>query len=409
MTGTALPSPKYQLEILDLSLNKIAEVINPFPLDGAGTIFRFSKELSDFGQCTFRVSAFDQLLTQYGDVFKPHQYHLRIRRNGKIVWQGAIIENAKRTKDYIEVVAAEYEFYLNKILVKRSSVNPGTGSADNVFRIFNSGSMGTAVTNMINESLAVWKTGTNANSILANMTVGTIENPNFPPNMTNSTGAAISGAWSFSTNLQLTYDFQSVYYILKSFGVYAYADFYIDNDLTFNFKKFVGNDHHYDVNFTFNKQAGQPSLSNITDYNLPRLGQRMVNNLWGIAADTSGTILDDPETDQTSVSEYGLLEGVAAYSDVKDKNILKARTTAELPLVSTPDPTNAIVMLDETVAYPLGVWDIGDLVTINIQNTGVSLKDTRRIVGVTVAVNGTGRESTTVQTNKPLPWQYKAS
>jgi hypothetical protein len=28
---------------------------------------------------------------------------------------------------------------------------------------------------------------------------------------------------------------------------------------------------------------------------------------------------------------------------------------------------------------------------------------------VTVAVNGTGRESTTVQTNKPLPWQYKAS
>jgi hypothetical protein len=398
---------RYQIEILDTSLNKIAQVITPQPLDKSGTILRFSKELSDFGQCTFRVSASDPILTQYGDIFKPHQYHVRLRRNNSIVWQGAIIENSKRTKDYIEVVAAEYLFYLQKILVSRSSNNPVTNQADKIFRIFNSGTMATAVTAMINETVATIKTATNGNAILANMTLGTIETPNYPPNMTDSSGSKLTGAWSFSTNLQLTYDFHSVLYILKSFGVYAYADFYIDSSLAFNFKKFVGNDHHYDVNFTFNKKSTTSrSVGNIIDYNLPRFGQRMVNQLWGIATDTQGKVLNDPESDQASITTYGLMEGVAAYADVKDQGILKARTAAELPLISAPDEFNVMLVLNETAAYPLGLWDIGDLVTINIQNSGVGFNDIRRVVGVTVIVNGTGRETTTVQTNKPLPWQY---
>lgn len=396
---------RYQIEILDKSLNKLAEVRNPVPLNKGGTLLTFSKELSDFGQCKFRVSAFDPMLTQYGDIFNPHQYHVRIRRNNTIVWQGAIIENSKRTKDFIEIVAAEYEFYLDKILIKRSSNDPATGQANQIYRIFNSGTMAAAVTALINESISTLKTGTNSSSILSGMTVGTIENPNYPPNMTDSLGSALTGAWSFSTNLQLTYDFQSVLYVLKSFGIYAYADFYLDSNLVFNFKKFVGNDHHYDVNFTFNKSS-TTSVGNIVDYNLPRLGQRMVNQLWGIATDTNGQVLNDPESDQASITTYGLMEGVAAYADIKDKGILKARAAAELPLVSTPDETNVTLMLNETAAYPLGVWDIGDLVTINVQNNGIDFTDTRRVVGVSVNINDTGRELTAVQTNKPLPWQF---
>lgn len=410
MTATPLPKVDYQIEILNLALEKVAEVVAPYPLDKSGNVLRYSKELSDFGQCTFRISTYDNFWTQYGDVIQPHKYHVRIRRNTAIVWQGAIIENSKRTKDYIEIVAAEYEFYLSKIFVKRSSNDPATGEANKIFRIFNSGTMAAAVTAMINESLATWKTGTNSNSILANMTLGTVENPNYPPNMTDGSGTKLTGAWSFSTSLQLTYDFQSVLYILKSFGIYAYADFYVDSNLVFNFKKFVGNDHHYDVNFTFNKKSGShPSVGNIIDYNLPRFGQRMVNQLWGIATDTNGKVLNDPETDQASISNYGLMEGVAAYADVKDQNILKARTTAELPLISSPDETNVMVVLNETAAYPLGQWDIGDLVTINIQNNGVSFNDIRRVVGVSVSVHNTGRELTTAQTNKPQPWQYASS
>lgn len=395
----------YQIEILDTSLNKIAEVLTPYPLDRSGMILRFSKELSEFGQCTFRISAYDDMLTQYGDIIQPHRNHIRLRRNGKIVWQGAIINNGKRNSAFIEVTAVEYEFYLSKILVTRSSLDPATGTADGVFRIFNSGTMATAVTAIINESIARWNTTTNTSSILSGMTIGTVENPNYPPNMVDNTGTALTGAWTFSTALPLTYDFQDVLYVLKSFGVYSYADFYIDNSLVFNFKKFVGNNRHFDVNFVFNAQHNN-SQGNIVDYNLPRLGQRMANQLWGIATDNNGVILNDPESDQASITRYGLMESPAAYADVKDKGILKARTTAELPLVSTPDETNVVVVLNETAAYPLGLWDIGDIVNIDIHNKGVDFTDTRRIVGVTVAVHNTGREVTTVQTNKPLPFQY---
>lgn len=393
----------YQIEILDKSLNKIAEIRSPLPLPG-GNILMYSKELSDFGQCKFRVSAFDDVLTQYGDILVPHKYHVRLRRNGVPVWQGAIIENSIRNSQYIEVVAAEYEFYLSKILVQRTSNDPATGTADGVFRIFSSGTMAAAVTAVMNETIATLDTSTNSSSILSGMTLGTIENPNYPPNMTDATGAALTGAWNFSTNLQLTYDFQTILYVLKSFGIYSYADFYIDSSLKFNFEKFVGNDRSYDVNFVFAKFG-----SNIIDYNLPRLGQRMANDIFGIATDTNGVVLHKEQTDQASITEYGLMQGTAAYADIKDNGILAARVAAELPFVSTPDETNAIVVLNETAAFPLGRWDIGDIVNISVTNKGVNFMSTRRVIGVSVAVNDTGRETTTVQTNVPQPWQYGSS
>ena len=395
----------YTIELLDTSLNLLAEVLTPHPLDKGGMILRFTKELSNYGTCTFRISAYDNMLTQYGDIILPHKNHVRIRRNGVVVWQGSIIDNSKRNSQYIEILAAEYEFYLSKILVQRTSIDPATGTADGIFRIFNSGTMATAVTTIMNETIATLGGATNTSSALHNMTLGTVENPDFPPNMTDNSGTKLTGAWTFSTGLQLSYDFQSVLYVLRSMGIYSYADFYIDNNLVFNFKKFVGNNRSYGVNFVFNYKSGA-NQSNIVDYNLPRLGQRQVNALWGIATDTNGVVLNDQETSQPSVTDYGIMEGVAAYADVKDKGILKARTTAELPLVATPDETNAIVILNQDAAYPLGTWDVGDIVNINIQNKAVNFVDTRRVVGVSVQVHNTGRETTVVQTNKPLPSQY---
>lgn len=401
-------SIRYQIEILQNqsgTLTKLAEVKTPLALDKAGTILQFSKNLSDPGTCTFRVSAFDTMLTQYGDVFIPHQYHVRIRRNGQVVWRGAIIDNNRRTKDYWEIVCAEYLWYLNRLLIQRSSTNPITGQSDGIYRIFNSGTMAAAVTAMMNETIAKVSTGTNKQHVLSAMTLGVVENPNFPPNMTDATGAALTGAWTFSTNLSLQYDFQSVYYVLKSFGIYSYADFYIDENLVFNFKKFVGNDRHYDVNFTFNK-SGDFAQSNIVDYSLPRQGGRMANVLWGVATDTTGKVLFKQQSDQPSITAYGYMEAVAAYSDVKDQGVLNARTQAELPLISTPTPNTVTVVLNETAAYPLGLWDVGDIVNLNIQNNGLDFTDSRRIVGASVRLHDTGRELTTVQTNTVQPWQY---
>lgn len=399
---------KYTIEILENnngSPQVVGQVLNPYPLNKSGDILTFSKELSDFGQATFRISAYDDILTQYGDIFVPHEYHLNIRRNGKIVWQGAIVDNSKRTKDYWEIQCAEYEYYLSKVFISRSSNDPATGTADGIFRIFNTGTMSTAVTTIINETITTLNQATNKNSTLAGLSLGTIENPNFPPNMTDATGAALTGAWTFSSTLQLQFDFQSILYVLKSFGTLSYADFQVNSDLSFDFKKFIGNDRHYDVNFVFNKSSDF-SQSNIIDYNIPRFGQRMVNQLWGIATDTTGKVLNSPQSDESSISKSGLMEGVAAYSDVNDSGILRARTAAELPLISSPDPNSINIVLNETTAYPLGLWDVGDIVSLKISNKGIDFADNRRVVGVSTVVHNTGRELTTVQTNKVLPWQY---
>ena len=271
-----------QIQILDSSLNFIATILTPYPLDKGGDILQYSKELDTYGQAKFRISSYDTLFAQYGNIFTPHVNHVRIVRNNQTVWQGAIIENTKRTKDYWEIIAIEYLWYLDKILVNRSSNDPATGTADNIYRIFNSGTMAAAVTAIINETITTFQShGAHA---MANMTLGTVTNPNYPPNITNAepTPAALTGQWYFgdgTTAPLLQFDFHTILYILKSFGVYSYSDFWIDNSLVFNFTPFRGNNAHFDVNFTFGQQG------NIVDYNVPLLGQRMVNDLVGVATD----------------------------------------------------------------------------------------------------------------------------
>lgn len=385
------------VEILNKDLEMVGQIKSFYPLDSGGNILRYSKELSEFGQCHFKISSYDTLFTELGDVLQPHKYHLRVRRGDNVVWQGAIIENGARTKDYIDVVGAEYLFYLGKKLVHRTS--PDVNGNSNIYRVFSSGTMADAVTAIMTETIADYAA---SNHILGGMTLGTIENPDYPPNTNDVNGNALTGPWQFSDNLSLTYDFHTILYILKSFGIYAYADFGLDNSLVFNFKKFFGNDRHYDVNFVWGKHG------NAVDFNLPRLGQRMINDLTGIATDENGVILHYDQRDEAAVSTYGLMEGVAAYSDIKSQSVLNARLAAEIPIIGSPDEGAVNMILDER-AYPLGAYDVGDIVNMQVNHTAVQYKQVRRVVGVTVTVHNTGRELTAVQTNKPLDWQFGTS
>lgn len=393
-----------RIEILDSDLNMLTWVRSPVELDSGGVILRYSKELSDFGTCTFRISSYDTMFATLGDILVPHANHVRIRREGAIVWQGAIMENTRRTKDYIEVVAVEYIWYLGKLLINRTSVNPATGQSDGIYRTFSSGTMGAAITTMMNETITRLQ-GTN--HALASLSIGTIENPNYPPNMTdgNNPPHALTGAWSFGDGIsapQLQFDFHSLMYVLQSFGAYTFADFNIDSNLQFNFKRFLGNDHHYDVNFVWGEHG------NAVDFNITRLGQRQVNDLWGIAVDANGKVLHVEQRDENSIKDHGYLEQVMPFADVKDQGTLNARVQAELPLISTPDASADSIILSEK-SYPLGVYDIGDIVTMTVNHTAITYQQIRRIVGITVSLHNTGRELTTVQTNKPQPWQYGQS
>lgn len=384
------------VEILDRDLNKVAEVRALYPINKQGMVLRYSKELSDFGTCIFRIRPQDPIFTQYGDILVPHKYHVRVKRGSSYVWQGAIIDNPHRTHDYVEVKAAEYEFYLSRVLVKRTSAVSygGTAPSEDIglhYRIFSSGTMATAVTDIVNEAKAAF----GSEHILAGLTLGTVENPDYPKNFSTSSGTALTGVWSFSSNVVLQFDYQSVLYVLKAFGIYASADFRLNSDLEFEFEKFLGNKNP-GIGFVYGAQG------NIVDYDIPRLGGRMTNDLYGIGTDPNGIILHANKTDSASLDEYGLLQDSSVFADVKDKNAMNARLAEQLRLTSRPESSPHNFVLNEK-AYPLGQFDIGDLVTGKVTDGAISYNEVRRIAGITVNLHNTGREMITVQTNAPRP------
>lgn len=392
-----------RVEILDKNLNMLTWVRSFLPMNNSGIVLRYSKELSDFGTASFRISNYDTLFTELGDIFVPHVNHVRIRRDGVVVWQGAIVENPKRTKDFMDVVAVQYVWYLGKIMVNRSSADPTGANNPGIYRIFGSGTMASAVTAVINETKARYAA---TNHPLASMTIGTIDNPNYPPNMTdgNVPPNPLTGPWVFGSGInapQLQYDFRSVLQVLQSFGIYTYADFEIDENLVFNFRSFLGNDLHYDVNFVYGEHG------NAVDFNSTRLGQRQSNDLWGIAVDTNGVILHSEQRDEASIQNV-ILEQVIPFSDVKDQGTLNARVAAELPLIANSDSSSDTITLSEK-SIPLGTYDVGDIVTVKIESIGVNYTEIRRVIGVTVNLHNTGRELVSVQHNKPLDWQFGVS
>ena len=376
------------VEVLNKDLEKVAEIKNLYPINKEGIILRYSKELSDWGKAAFRMRSNDPVFDDLGDIVQPHTYSVRIKRGASTVWQGVIVDNPQRTKNFVEVTANEYLYYLDKILIRRSSNNPATNAADDLYRIFASGTMATAVTNLVNNAVSDF----GANHPLSGMTIGTIENPDYPVGFTNGT-TALTGAWNFSTTVQLQFDFHSVFYVVKAFGIYTDADFEIDENLVFNFKKFLGNKHN-DIVFQYGPRG------NIIDYNAPRLGKRMANTLWGVAADTNGQVYHLKQEDSTSLLANGKLEDVIPYADVKDNNFLRSRLAQDLQFLKTPDDSPLNILLNEQ-GYPLGQYDIGDIVTVKIEDNVIDYQAPRRIVGITVNLHDTGRELITVQTNRP--------
>jgi hypothetical protein len=382
------------VEILNSSLQKIAEVRALAPINKAGMVLRYSQELSDYGTCEFRIGAEDPIFTEFGDIVKPHAYHVRLKRGGTTIWQGAIIDNPSRTGDFIHVKAAEYDFYLDKVLVKRTR-KTGFGESEPTadiglhYRVFSTGTMASAVQTVITEAQAAL----GSSHILSSISVGTIENPNYPAGFVDSTGHTLTGGWTFTDDVVLQFDYHSVLYVLKAFGVYSGSDFQVNPDLSFDFKDFIGNKN-------LGKVFEYGTRKNILNYDVPRYGGRMANDLYGIGSDTRGVILHNSKQDIDSINTYGLLQSAGAYSDVKDKNSLNSRLQEELRLISQPEESPINIMLDGT-AYDQVANEIGSIVTVRIQQGIIDYNKPRRIVGITVTVHNTGREVITLQTNRP--------
>jgi len=380
---------KNVVEILNTDLEKVAELRALAPLNQDGMVLKFIKRLSGYGECRFRVSTKDPIFDTLGDILEPHKYHVRIKRANTTIWQGAIVDNPSRTKQYQEVRALEYLFYLGRVLVERDTRTEA--SSEKHYRKFDSGTMKAAVKDMMDYA----KTYFGSNHILGSMTISNsnIDNPNFPNNYKKTNGQPLTGAWTFSSNLTLQFDYNSILFVLNSFALYAGCDYEIDNDLVFHFKTRLGT-NKTNIGFVYGARG------NIIDYDIPRYGQRMANDLYGISATYDGEVLRSNKIDSESQLTYGKLQDAMPFADVKDNNTLTTRVTEELRYVKSPDNAPLSFVLNEK-GYFLGAYDVGDIVTVKVDDGPISYDQPRRIVQFVVSVHNTGREITTVETNKP--------
>lgn len=374
----------YQVDILDNSLNYKATVTNLAPLDNSGIFLKYSRKLSARGECHFRIGTLDPLLTSEGDILKPFANHVRIKRFGVVVWQGVIVKNPARTKNYIDVTAYTYLYLLSRVLINHDT------SPDPNYRTFKSGTMASNITTILTEAQTVMGLP------IAGLTAGTIDNPNYPADYKDSLGNALSGTWTFTENFQLKFDYRDILYVIETLGIYSVFDFELTDALVFNFKSFIGNKQ---PNLVFS----WGEFGNIEDFNVPRDGDKMANFLQGVAADNQFNILHAEQSDNVSIGTYGRIAAVAAYGDVKNVNLLNSRLREELLQVSTPDGELHVTLNDR--AYPLGQWGVGDTATYQISRGAISVSKLMRIVGYEVKVHDTGKETIRQILNVPRDTQ----
>lgn len=387
---------QYLVEILDNTLTPICQLKSFIPLDSQENYLTYTQVLSNKGMCRFRISTKDPLFlpTGLGDILQDFQFHVRIKRYNTVVWQGSIIDNVHRTKDYVEIRAYTYIYLLSKMLVRHDT------APDPNYRTFNSGTLATAVQTVLTEAI----TDAASSSVIQKIQIGSIVNPTFPAGFQDTSNNNIGGQpWTFgdTLNTTLVFDYRDIFYVISSFANYAACDFSLtpvttngNFGLQFNFAPGLGNSQT-DVMFEY------PGA--IEDYDIPLLGSQTANHLVGIAADNNFNVLKQDVYDNVSIGMLGKLDGVAAYNDVKSSNILLSRLNQELSIVSTPQTEVNVTLNDK--AYPLGVYGLGDVLRIRIRDHFISYDAPRRAVGINVTVNVTGKETIQLITNPPRPAQ----
>ena len=390
----ALYNSLYKVEILDNKLSAVG-IIQAFVPLSHGSWLEYTSVLSGVGECRFRVMTKDPIFKALGDILQPFQFHVRVTRGNFVVWQGVITKNPHREKKFIEVEAKTYLYLLDKILLRHDA--PDNNGAEN-FRNFITGTMSNAVQTILTEPAFGNFALSSTNSVLGGIKIGSVENPLFPNYFIDANNNPVGGQpWNFATpGLSLKFDYQTLLYTLKAFGMYSNSDFELTNDLTFNFKKLIGNVNN-GIYFNYS------SHGNIENYDLVLNGERMVNYLVGLGADNNAKFIQDAVSQNDSIVKYGQLMGIAAFSDVKNLNTLRSRLNEQLRLVSKPDTELAIELNQR--AYPLGQYGLGDTVRVRIVNNIINFDQQRRIVKIMVDVTNTGREKIKLVTNYPRPEQ----
>jgi hypothetical protein len=360
----------YKLFILNSLGAKIAHVKNLVPIKGT-TCLEFEDYLSNYGSLKFRIQTKDPLLATT-NIVEPHKYLIRLERDNATVFEGPIVNNPKRNHQFIEVEAKTYAWYLTKVQVNHTATTPD-------FRQFNAGTMATAVDTLFDEGVAL------ANSPIHDFTVGTITNPDYP--------WAKETAWTFTTNLFMEFQHQDLFSVISSMANASNADFTVSDDKVFDFKPSIGTTRN-DVTITFGRGG------NCDDYDSPLDGEGMFNEIVCASFNsTGGSIIRSNVMSDTSLyTDYHRLWAGFMFDESLSPDTLNERAKRLLLLNKIANAQVDLVLNEK--AMPMGTYNLGDYIRVNINDGPISFNKERRIIGWKVSVMSNGVERTTLVTSE---------
>ncbi|MCK9463786.1 MAG: phage tail protein [Proteobacteria bacterium] len=285
------------------------------------------------------------------------------------MWAGVIVNNPHRNHEFIEVEAYTYEYLLSKIQVKHSTAKDS--------RIFDSGTMATAITTIINEGKAV------TSSPIASFTLGTITNPNYP---------WVSGtAWTFTSTYSMEFPYCNALQIISSFADITNADFTVSDSKVFTFKPTIGRDRT-DISLRYGRGG------NVSDYDAPLDGGNLSNDLIVFSLDKAGTnLISSSAMDTSTFGTYGRLWRSIPINDQLEQYQLNAKVGNLFKLDKSPDTQISLVLNER--AMPIGTYDLGDTISIAISDGPIAVNKTARVIGWRCFVTNTGVESVSILTN----------
>jgi hypothetical protein len=286
-----------------------------------------------------------------------------------VVWAGVIVNNPHRNHEFIEVEARTYEYLFTKVQV--------THTAGEYARVFNSGTMSTAITTLFNEGKAV------PSSPISTFTLGTVENPYYP--------WAKTTPWTFTTVYKIDLDYYNLFQALCNFSDITNTDFHVTYDKVFDFKRVIGTDRK-DIALTYGRGG------NVSDYDAPLDGVNFTNDeIIACREQTTASIIQYSGMDTSTFPTYGRLWGRTLLGDELTQEELNSKGMFIHQHHNKINSQTSVVLNEK--AMPIGTYSLGDTISVKIVDGPISVNKSVRVVGWKCFITNNGTESVNIITN----------
>lgn len=180
------------------------------------------------------------------------------------------------------------------------------------------------------------------------------------------------GETDVTTAINMTFNQQEVLSAIQNIADNVGAQFRVTEDRKLIFKLAIGTDKSSSVKFEYN--TIQPQQANILKFQVEDNSDSIVTKSFG-----SNSTLNSAQEDATLKSTYGLLEKFNSFTQANNQTNLDALTASKIK-GSLYSPAL------ELAPGELDNFDVGDVVSINIKNKLVLIKDTFQILEKSVKI-----------------------